>query len=276
MTQSASALPGFGVLRASGPDAAVFLHAQLASDVRALEPRDWQWSCYLTPQGRTQSAFLLFRAAPDEFLLAVPGDLAAPVHERLSRYRFRSRLELALDPEWQALGALEPGAPGDPRDGTLVAALPGSRRLLLARGARAGIDPDAALRWQLADIEHGVPVLTAAVTDGHTPQALSLDRLAAYSVKKGCYPGQEIVARTHFLGRSKRALARFEFESESPPAPGTDVVAAASAEPAGTVISAARKGSRAIELLATMREGRSGLHLAGRPETALRSLAFGS
>ena len=262
MTPQASALPGFGVLRASGPDAAAFLQAQLASDVRSLDPGERQWSCYLTPQGRTQSVFVLFRTGADEFLLAVPGGLGEAVRERLTRYRLRSKVELALDAEWHVAGAFDGGDH------------PGGRALRVTREALSDASPETGARWALGDIAAGVPVLTAAVTDGHTPQALSLDRLGAYSVKKGCYPGQEIVARTHFLGRSKRALARFECPSDHVPAPGDEIVAGASREPAGTVISAAAKGSRVTELLATLREGQSGLALRGVPEARLVALEF--
>mgnify|MGYP003511505905 CR=1 FL=1 len=74
--------------------------------------------------------------------------------------------------------------------------------------------------WELADIDDGVPWIHPAVADRETPQALGLERLGAYSVHKGCYPGQEIVARTHFLGRSKRSLLRFRASSSEVPAPG--------------------------------------------------------
>ena len=274
MTRHESPLPGCDVLRASGPDAAAYLQAQLASDVRALEPGNWQWSCYLTPQGRTQSAFVLFRPGPEEFLLAVPGGMAEPVRERLVRYRFRSKVELVVDPEWRVAGAFG-AAPASAHGGrACAAAIPGARHLLVARAEAREPDAAAADRWLLADIATGVPVITAAVTDGHTPQALSLDRLAAFSVKKGCYPGQEIVARTHVLGRSKRTLARYACDADSPPPPGAGLVAGPAGDAAGTVISAACKGPRAIELLATVREGLAGLHLAGAPEAPLRPLDF--
>ena len=274
MASQATALPGFDVLSASGPDAASFLQGQLASDVRALAPGDWQWSCYLTPQGRTQSVFALFRAGADEFLLAVPGAMAEAVRERLARFRLRSKVELAIDPERRVAGELDVADGAPSVADAHVAAMPGSRRLIVRGGMAPTSDADVSARWRLADIANGVPVLTAAVTDGHTPQALSLARLGAYSVKKGCYPGQEIVARTHFLGRSKRALARFGGASDSLPAPGTELLGGAASEPAGTVISAAAKGSHGFEVLAVVRDGLSSLRLPGSPDTPLEPLPF--
>ena len=273
MTGLDTSLPGYGVLRASGPDAASFLQGQLANDVAALATGAWQWNCYLTPQGRVQSVFPLFRIEDDSFLLAVPGDLAGALRERLSRYRLRSKLELELDPGWRAYGTFGAAAAAP---GTQVAELPGSRRLLVTRAATGEVEPAALARWLGADVAAGIPVLTEPVADTHTPQALSLDRLAAYSVKKGCYPGQEIVARTHFLGRSKRSLGRYCGSAESLPPPAAELVAADSGELAGSVISAAAKAGRGFELLAVVREGYAGLRVSGPAGTLLEALAFAS
>jgi folate-binding protein YgfZ len=83
---------------------------------------------------------------------------------------------------------------------------PASPRTLRVGAATAPMDPGATARWAAFDIEHGLPRLPASQVGQWTPQQLSLDRLNAYSIKKGCYPGQEIVARTHFLGQAKRGL----------------------------------------------------------------------
>ena len=185
-------IPGHGILRVEGRDALVFLHAQLASDVRTLADGGRQWSCYLTPQGRVQSVFALARESAELFRLHVPEDMASAVAERLRRYVFRSKLTLTL----------EPGATGD----------------------------DANARAHCIAI--GLPMLAAAVADQFTAHALSLERWNAFSTSKGCYPGQEIVARTHFKGRTKRALARLAGDGDAPP-PGArigdaDIVCAAS------------------------------------------------
>lgn len=174
-------LPAMGALRVEGRDAAAFLQSQLAGDLRALADGGRQWNCYLTPQGRTQSVFVLERETPERFRLYVPEGMAGAVAERLKRYVLRSKASLAL----------EVVPPADP-------AVEAARRLHC--------------------IALGVPLLDASVADQFTPHALSLERWAAFSTTKGCYPGQEIVARTHFLGRSKRALARLAGDGGKPAA----------------------------------------------------------
>ena len=98
---------------------------------------------------------------------------------------------------------------------------PASPRTLRVGAATAPLDSGATARWTAFDIEHGLPRLPASQVGQWTPQQLSLDRLNAYSIKKGCYPGQEIVARTHFLGQAKRGLAALA--AAAPIAIGTDV-----------------------------------------------------
>ena len=105
----------------------------------------------------------------------------------------------------------------------------------IAEGSSAHEDQAAALRWKAFDLAHGLPRLPGSQTGQWTPQQLSLERLRAYSVKKGCYPGQEIVARTHFLGQAKRGLVLFDAAGVA--APGADVVDGERA--IGTVVSAA-------------------------------------
>jgi folate-binding protein YgfZ len=117
-----------------------------------------------------------------------------------------------------------------------------ARCLLLGPEPALAQLPDAvsAIAWELEDLAHGLPRLRATDIDTHTPQRLGLDRLQAYSVKKGCYPGQEIVARTHFLGQGKRGLRRLQ--SVTPLSVGQELVL--DGERFGSVLCAATDGSR--------------------------------
>lgn len=209
------AIPGASILAIEGRDAIAFAQAQFMSDVAALAPGHWHWSGWLTPKGRVIALFALLRLADDTLLLVLPDANANDIVSRLQRFVFRSKATLRACGDLFAIGALQPpisaaGARFASRDdgfeldfGTAVH--PRSLRL----GAKAGSDDAAgAQAWRRVDLAHGFPRLPCTEESPWTPQQLSLERLKAYSVKKGCYPGQEIVARTHFLGQAKRGLVR--------------------------------------------------------------------
>ncbi|MCC6593700.1 MAG: folate-binding protein YgfZ [Xanthomonadales bacterium] len=191
--------PGFAEISIEGVDARAFLHAQLASDLRTLAVGSWQFSCYCGVDGRVQALALLTCADEQRFSLLLPQDLADSVLARLQRFRLRSRCALAL----HAL-AIEPWA--------------GSGRRVHGCGMDWRIRRDETASplsqslWD-AQLTLGIPWLLAATSERWLPQMLTLDRLGAYSLRKGCYPGQEIVARTHYLGRSKRRLMRLRVEA---------------------------------------------------------------
>lgn len=217
------ALSGFGVLELAGPEAAAFAQAQFMSDLRTLVVGRWQWSGWLTPKGRVIALFALLKRAEDRLWAVLPDFPAGEFATRLQRYVFRSKVKLAVRDDIAAAADFHADIDGaaDARDavrGEVDDGLAldfggdgGSRFLvLLPRGHAAlrAADPQNDLAWRRADLAHGLPRLDAGQVEAWTPQMLSLERLGAYSVKKGCYPGQEIVARTHFLGQAKRGLVR--------------------------------------------------------------------
>lgn len=223
-------LNGFELLALEGADALAFAQAQFSNDVRALEVGQWQWSGWLTPKGRVQALFALLRAGEDALWLVLPDAPAAALAEGLQRFVFRSKVVLHQPTDWVVCAAMDTPplqspdrADGDAREGWQLdlGGEGGGRRLLLLPREGAPVEADAGLdaAWRLFDIRHGLPRLAFDAEHGWTPQMLSLDRLGAYSVKKGCYPGQEIVARTHFLGQAKRGLVRLR-SSERLPAQG--------------------------------------------------------
>jgi tRNA-modifying protein YgfZ len=214
--RSPVALAGSSLLAVSGRDAAAFLQAQTMNDVAALAPGRWQWSGWLTPKGRVVALFLLLRTGDDTFLLVLPDHPAPALRDALQRYVFRSRVVLdAAAPLVAAAGPVHPGAAGAdaaPVDGGWALDLGGdggARTLwLLPPALVAPADPAADAAWRAFDIAHGIPRLGPDQREAWTPQMLALERLGAFSLKKGCYPGQEIVARTHWLGQARRTLAR--------------------------------------------------------------------
>ncbi len=134
----------------------------------------------------------------------------------------------------------------------------GGGRTLRISGERGVEDAAAVARWDAFDLRHGLPRLPPSQAEQWTPQQLSLERLRAFSVKKGCYPGQEIVSRTHFLGKAKRGLVLLE--GDTPFEAGSEVRAGDRA--IGTVVSAA--GTLALAVMPLEREP-GDLQVAGAP-----------
>ncbi|MFZ5657974.1 MAG: YgfZ/GcvT domain-containing protein [Pseudomonadota bacterium] len=207
------ALPALRVVRLAGRDALAFAQAQFMNDVAALADAAWQWNGWLEPKGRVQALFALLRLDGETLWLVTTGDAEA-LAASLKRFVFRSKLSIELAP-MRASGRLAKpaGARGavasreaDDAVEMDLSGEAGARTLRLSTGTEAAADDDAA--WWALDIAHGWPALPGVALAAWTPQQLSLQRLQAFSVRKGCYPGQEIVARTHFLGRAKRGLAR--------------------------------------------------------------------
>ena len=174
----------YSSISVTGEDAFDFLQAQLAADLNDLPASGL--SAWCNPKGRV---ICLFRTRKTEhgFELALPSELAAAVVKRLTMFRFRSKVEFAT------------GA---------------------AQAEQLGVGDDYAA-WRVANMRAGVAEILEAQSEEFTPHMLNLDLLGAVSVNKGCYPGQEIVARTHFRGKTRRRLLRFE--SAAPVAPGDKV-----------------------------------------------------
>ena len=222
--QPLASLATHALLAAEGPDAQAFLHAQLMNDVRALAPGHWQWNGWLTAKGRVVALMALLRTAPDRFVLVLPDFPALELQSRLQRYVFRSKVKLATLADWHCaaeFGDAEAGAApadlatGDDASGWRLdmGGESTTRALWLLPPAgpiAASTDPGASARWFALDLAHGLPRLPPEGAEAWTPQMLSLERLRAFSLSKGCYPGQEIVARTHYLGKAKRGLLRLE------------------------------------------------------------------
>ena len=216
-------LPGHRLLSICGRDAIAFAQAQFMNDVAALADGHWQWNGWLTAKGRVVALFALLRLDAETLWLLLPDADPAELAAQLQRYVFRSKLKLApLD--LQMIGGFLP--PALARGPALAVSAAddieldmsgdeGPRRLQIRRPAAAD-DAAAHIRWDAFDLAHGLPRLPASQAGQWTPQQLSLERLHAFSVSKGCYPGQEIVARTHFLGQAKRGLGLFESASPLP------------------------------------------------------------
>ena len=206
-------LSHYAVLRVTGDDRAAFLHAQFTNDVEALAVDAAQWNGWCTPKGRLVATFLLVRRK-DEMLIVLPAEIAAPIAKRLGMFVLRSKVKIAdVTAAWSQLGAW-----GDVAGETfsvhqegdmLIVKVGEGRSLRLSPGEAAGAFQKTEAGWALAEIQAGRPLITAATQDQFVPQMVNLEALGGVNFQKGCYPGQEIVARAQYRGQGvKRRMVK--------------------------------------------------------------------
>ena len=262
------ALTSLGVIRIDGPEAASFLQAQVTADLRGLAPGTSTLAAWCSPQGRV-IALLRIGPVADGYLAVLPRELCGSVHERLRRFVLRSRVaitDVSADLAVVGISGREPGALDavpPPHGELVVLRLPASRELLIGtaealRAATAGLDPAGDDAWESRCIAEGEPEVYASTSESWVPQMLNLDLLGAVSFRKGCYPGQEIVARTQNLGRIKRRMFRYHVAGPSLPAAGAALFLGKSK--VGEVVRSARRASTA-QLLAVVSLDAAGVGL---------------
>jgi folate-binding protein YgfZ len=246
-----------GVIRASGADAATFLQGQLTNDVASLDAGSARLAGFCSAKGRLQASFIVWRPAEDEFLLSCSTGVLAPTLKRLSMFVLRAKCKLTDASDEIALfgvaGTAATAMLGDcavwrgRRHGAATAfRLPdgaGSQRDLLAAPVDAEVDVGAAPAmtletWRWLEVESGIVTIEASTVDRFVPQMVNFELVGGVDFKKGCYPGQEVVARSQYRGTTKRRTLLFDCDAL--PAPAQDVfIAGAANEPAGTVVNAA-------------------------------------
>lgn len=269
----------WGLIRARGPDSLTFLQSQLTNDVAALGPQEVRLAGFCSAKGRLQASFIVWKLADDDVLLACAASVLAPTLKRLSMFVLRAKCKLSDAgtelPLHGVAGATAQALLGDlptwthrAVDGGSLLRLPdvdGVARAMLAStqpsapGA-AALDEHA---WRALEVRSGIPIIEAATVDQFVPQMLNYEIVGGVDFRKGCYPGQEVVARSQYRGTIKRRM--FLFEAASPSATlaaGQEVFHDAdAAQPAGMVVNAAG-GLALIEVkLATLERG--SLHAGG-------------
>lgn len=241
-----------GLLSVRGSDAAGFLHGQLSTDVLGLATGESSLTSYSDARGRLLLVGRLY-AETDRFLLEIPNDRLEPVRQQLAKYVLRAdvhienatdtcaRLAVAGHSAAIALGALVDSLPAEPGQSVLTEAgarivrlagprprwqvhgEPGAVRIVEDQLTGHTVEIDSA-QWRLLDIEAGIPAVHEATAGHFVAQMLNLDRLGAIDFRKGCYPGQEVIARTHYLGRIKRRMHLLHLPGATlAPAPGASV-----------------------------------------------------
>jgi folate-binding protein YgfZ len=247
-------LAHLGVIRARGADATTFLQSQLTNDVAALAPDVVRLAGFCSAKGRLQASFLVWKDADDDVFLACAADLLAPTLKRLSMFVLRARCKLTDesaafplhglvgDAARVAAGTLEPWTRKS-HEGASVLRLPdavGEGRAIVVGSLPAMTDgPTIDLgTWRWLEVESGVPTIEAATVDRFVPQMVNFELLGGVDFGKGCYPGQEVVARSQYRGTLKRRMARFDAEAAMAAADEAYAVSDP-AQPAGLVVNAA-------------------------------------
>ena len=226
--QGVTALPHLGVIQAHGEDAANFLHNQLSNDVLLLPVGQSRLAAFCSAKGRMQASFVVVKTAPDTVLLVMSLDLLAQTLKRLSMFVLRAKVKMSdVTSQWQLRGLLGDSARAllaetspwqtASANGTHAVALYPAvlgktqvpRALWLGtpsqtRPAGAELSTDI---WVWAEVMSGVPLVTQPLFEAFVPQMLNYESVGGVNFKKGCYPGQEVVARSQFRGTLKRRTA---------------------------------------------------------------------
>jgi hypothetical protein len=196
-------------VRVHGPDARAFLQSQLTLDVESIAPGTLRAAAWCRPDGRVEAVMLVGDGA-DGLWLMLPSALADAVVDRLRMFSIGRRVEI----ERVAGGPV----PADASSGLALTCDPG-RALAMDETAAPPPLPDS---WLARDIDCGMPWILPETQAAFLPQMLGLDALDGLSYAKGCFPGQEVIARVHYRGRVTRRTVRFELDGDGPvPTPGS-------------------------------------------------------
>ena len=258
-------LSSHALIAVSGEDATTFLHNQLTNDVEGLAVDAAHWTGWCSPKGRLVASFLLVRRS-DRYFLVLPAEIAPAIQKRLSMYVLRSKVRLEdVSATHARIGVAGRNASEaiarrfgktpdtlkvvDANDGNFAVALEPTRFLVVApvetahamwETFAAAATPAGTDAWEWTSIRAGIPTVVAATQEAFVPQMANFDLIGAVSFRKGCYPGQEIVARMQYRGGLKRRMALAHVEGDAAPAPGENVYSEAFGEQAaGTIANVA-------------------------------------
>jgi folate-binding protein YgfZ len=271
-----------GAIAVTGSDARTFLQGQLSNDLDHLSAARTLLASCNSAQGRVQAITRLIQRQ-DSILILVPDVLVEATLLRLRKYVLRSKVVLKdarelLAAYWptaqqlQSLGLSLPSAPEEhiEHEGMSIVRWPDPQARYLLIGPAGASSGDAHDAWRLAEIRAGLAQVYPATHENFVAQMLNLDLINGISFEKGCYTGQEIIARSHFRGTVKRRMFRFQANS-SPPLPGTRVLA--NDAHAGDVVDAVAT-EQGCELLAVIALGQLDQQLATEhaPQAVLERL----
>lgn len=287
-------LAHLGVIRAQGADAAKFLHGQLTQDFSQLDLSEARLAAFCSAKGRMQASFIGFKRSPTEILLICSRDILAATLKRLSMFVLRAQVKLSdasadyalfglMGAAIQVLDVSEKPAwsKTDSGNATLIFLYPadGVQRALWLAPAGASAPVGLSLNesvWAWAEVRSGIAMITAPIADAFVPQMLNYESVGGVNFKKGCYPGQEVVARSQFRGTLKRRA--YLAHADEPMQAGDQVFQTGDAsQPCGSVaqsaavpVGAEGDGFDAIVSLQIAAFEAGGLHLGSASGAALK------
>ncbi|MDO6385209.1 MULTISPECIES: folate-binding protein YgfZ [unclassified Uliginosibacterium] len=294
-------LSHLGLISATGEESASFLHNLGSNDVKKLPPGRAQHNSLNSPKGRMLASFIAWHST-DGYLLALSADLHASILKKLSMYVLRAKVKLAdasservllglagtgAGAALAAAGLAEPSNALDVSQGEArVIHLDGSRYIIDCPAQNveklwqaltgAGAKPAGTAAWRWLDIQAGLPLITSKTQDEFVAQMLNFELLGGVNFQKGCYPGQEIVARTQYLGKLKKRMYRAHLASADNADIGNDLYAPEfGAQSCGKLVALEPSPVAGVDLLAVMQISAfeaGEVHL-GAPDGPLLSLA---
>jgi folate-binding protein YgfZ len=274
-------LSDWGLIRASGDDARSFLHSQLTQDVQQLEPGRARLAGYCSAKGRLLASFVIWLDANGDVLLACSADLLPATLKRLSMFVLRAKCRLsdasAERPLHGLAGAAVPAGPAWSVQDHRIVRLPDAdgtaRALCLGEPPAApALDPEL---WRWLEVKSGIARIVGATVEAFVPQMVNLELVGGVNFQKGCYPGQEIVARSQYRGTLKRRA--YVVRSEVALQPGQEIFDQADPDqPAGVVVLAAAPAGRTPAALVELKIAAAGgaLHAGAADGPALTLAAL--
>lgn len=273
-------LSHLSILRANGDDAQTFLQGQTSNDIRQVSTTHSQLSAYCNPKGRMLAILRIFKHG-EAYCLQLPTPLAEATLKRLRMFVMRAKVKIELaDAELVRIGLSGPNAerlvteiagaaPARADDsltvnGTTVLRLSGpharfeiiaspEHMLMIWKTLAIHAKPAGTTAWSWLDIMAGIPTILPGTVEEFVPQMANLELVGGVSFTKGCYPGQEIVARMHYLGRLKQRMFRAHVEMAQPPLPGAPVFAPdLPGQSTGSVVDAQVSPDGGVDLLAVV------------------------
>ena len=274
-----AALSHYSIITASGDDASDFLQNQLSNDIKQVDDTHSQLSSYCSPKGRMLASFRIFKFK-NQIQLRLPVDTLEATLKRLNMFIMRSQVTLEDNSHTLAgfgicgneadsilsnagLTAPENMDGVSQQNGLCIIRIPGTHPRFEIYGEPAELiklwdkcavqaTPVGADVWSLQDIWTGLPDITINTVEAFVPQMTNLHAINGISFKKGCYPGQEVVARMHYLGKLKRCMYRAHIDTELAPHAGDNLYSSGSEDSVGKIVTAVPAPQGGVDALAVL------------------------